>query len=38
MVGSPLTLVFEFCERGSLDETLSQHGKLDKVIASMREK
>lgn len=31
--GSPPTLVFEFCEGGSLDDILSQHGKLDKLTA-----
>jgi len=32
--GSPPTLVFEFCEGGSLDDILSQHGKLDKLTAA----
>jgi serine/threonine protein kinase len=32
--GDPPTLVFEFCEGGSLEDILRQHGKLDPLLAA----
>uniref|UniRef100_A0A7C1CCQ3 Protein kinase domain-containing protein n=1 Tax=Thermofilum adornatum TaxID=1365176 RepID=A0A7C1CCQ3_9CREN len=32
--GDPPSLVFEFCEGGSLDDVLTRHGKLDPLLAA----